>query len=214
MQVLSSVQSALELVHAYPYLVEPTPLLEALAEQCGQVQTPLQSPLAQEEAAALDAQYDVFRQYVNSVTARDYFEHASMTAVQKLNPVRVLKERQQALLASQMAQHDANQPSGSPFSMVGSHSLQHTRITVPTLDELLLDDSTEGVAGPGSRRGFDHVYNMPQDHKFVRLLGELAGPPKFPSPPDSIAAGVAPAPLTDHAADPLVALGLEMHGRS
>lgn len=274
LQILSSVQSALQLVHAYPYLLEPTPLLKTLAEQCGQSPDPSPAPLSSEEAIALEAQHEALRRYVNHVTAKDCFEHASMTSVRRLCPVKPLQNRQHIPLDShrsynapaghqagpqlhflsnksphvgsvahhagpqlpdsQRSHHDAAafeagpqrqlldsqrlhvdtaaDQAGPVLHLLDSSDYHQSPITVPTLDELLLDEANVGLIGPDLRRGFNHVFNMPQDHKFVRLLGELAGPPVFP-PAQTHFGASAPVPQAS-AGDPFVALSLEMLGRS
>ena len=236
LQVLSAVQSALQLVHAYPYLVEPTPLLETLAEQCGQSPNPFPTPLSHQEATALEEQHDALRQYVTSVTSKDCFEHVPMTALQKLCPTKVLQERQQVLLDSHRSHNAVAQQLGTPPQVpLNSHeahsvATQHpglqpqmgsspqyhqtSVITVPTLDELLQDDPSGGGTGPDLRRGFNNITSMPQDHKFMRLLGELAGPPVLPPVEDFYGSGAGQTPLFGDAQEPVIPMSLEMLGRT
>ena len=76
LQVLTSVQSAMALVHSYPFLMPPEPLLNVLAQQHGQTQAP--GCLSDAEMIETDTNWALLAAYAIKVCAADHFEHVSL----------------------------------------------------------------------------------------------------------------------------------------
>ena len=76
MQVLTSMQSAIALVHAYPFIMQPEPLLQTLAQQHGQ--TPSSESMSDADMPDLDTNWAVLAAYTIKVCAADHFEHVPL----------------------------------------------------------------------------------------------------------------------------------------
>lgn len=174
-QVLTSLQSALQLVHAYPYLIEPSPLLDTLAEKHGQLQNGTASFASSDQQKMLVVQWDALLVYISRVTSKDCFEYVPMTSVQNPFPDSTPRSLTSILAAQQRAAQASLQGQGSQLAKpveqhaLPTRSLQGAAITVPSL-EALLDDVTAWSGGHNLRRGYNHADAMPKDHQLVSLL--------------------------------------------
>ncbi|KAA6423367.1 MAG: hypothetical protein FRX49_06819 [Trebouxia sp. A1-2] len=73
--VLTSMQSALALVHSYPLFMHPEPLLDALAQQHGQAATSGLAPEPHMQDAEIDASWALLAAYAVQVCSADFYDY-------------------------------------------------------------------------------------------------------------------------------------------
>ena len=172
-------------MHAYPYLIEPSPLLDTLAEKHGQLGNVAASFASSDQQKMLAVQWDALLVYISRVTSRDFVEYVPMTSVQHPFTDSMPRTLTSVLAAQQRAAHATLQRQGTRQASLPGDQVQQTTslpppvasrlyshgnaIRVPSL-EALLDDVTAWSGGHNSRRGYNHADAMPKDHQLVNLL--------------------------------------------
>ena len=105
--MLTSVQSAVALVHSYPFIMQPEPLLRALAQQHNQTST--SQPFSDVHMPEVDTNWALLAAYVIQVCAQDHFEYVPLLGF----------DPSQDLLSSEMAASPQGGSSSRPLAQAG-----------------------------------------------------------------------------------------------
>ena len=199
-QVLTSMQSAMAIVHSYPLLMHPEPLLEALAQQYGQATISGVAPEPHMQDAEIDAAWALLAAYAVKVCSADFFDYIPLLSFDPSHsPVMIdapTTSQSQLATPSQNSAQPQSQPQPQPqtqpnppsqgFNISSAQSLiSSQRVTVSTAspfgnqtrEEQQMPCEQFEVDAPASLSQLLDSTILPfEASSFNQLLGHKAGP--------------------------------------